>query len=62
MINLNYKIDNWWIRNIEMDIQPEKFLNNAEMEGAICVSTYLWRYIYSKCFNDGEENHVQATI
>lgn len=61
MINLNYKIDIWWIRNVGMDIQPEVILNNTETENMVSTASNLLRYIYTQCFNEKEENNVQAT-
>ncbi|MCK9595111.1 MAG: hypothetical protein M0R35_05470 [Candidatus Omnitrophica bacterium] len=52
MINMNYRIDNWWIREIEMTTNPESIPENAILEGAASVPTYLLSYIYDKYFKN----------
>ncbi len=57
MINLNYKIDNWWIKEIEMSVNPEAFPKDAIIEGAASIPTYLLSYIFEKFFKSDENKN-----
>lgn len=54
---LNFKIDNWWIREIEATIDPESW-SDKPLDGAASASTYLLDYIYHKFYESYYEGHA----